>query len=531
MTPDPPAGLPGLAARGPGRRPTVWAPLAATVDVVALGPGGATERRPLRLVGADRPGWWSADDELAPGTDYGFSVDGDHEVPDPAGAWLPHGVRGPSRVLDPEFGWSDAGWTPPALESGVLLHVDVPTFTPAGTLDAAAAQLPAVAATGIQGVELAPLAAHDPAAGPAAGVRLGAVHEPYGGPRALQRFVDAAHAAGLAVVLGLPHRWAVQPALGLERFGPYAARGAAGGAEAGDLPARINLAGTGSRGARGFLLADAARWLAHFHVDGLMLDVEALTDGSGPPFLSELAEQVAATSAELGRRLVLMIDGPGRSDRLTSAVAQALAAGRAGAAVDVAGLRVLARTVTPLTRLPLVGDRAVRRAFPATPRAASLVVGDLTRLPGAARAVPWPATAPVAHDDEDERASLLTFAVLAGTPLVLDTDHLPVGAPGARDGRLVAWCSTLLALRRAVTAQMALPVDVRVHGSALVVRRGDAALVLATQAAPAAVPLAAVPAGEAGAWRLAAAWSPATRLADGVLTVPGRCTAVLRSDG
>ncbi|MFP3712460.1 hypothetical protein [Puerhibacterium sp. TATVAM-FAB25] len=526
MTSGSTASAPGLA-REPGRRPSVWAPHAATVDVVVLGPGGAAERRPMRLLGAHRPGWWGADDELAPGTDYGFSVDGGPVLADPAGAWQPHGVLGPSRVLDPAFAWSDAGWEPPPLESGVLLHVDVPTFTPAGTLDAAAAHLPAVAATGVQGVELAPLAAHDPAAGPAAGVRLGAVHEPYGGPRALQRFVDAAHAAGLAVVLGLPHRWAVQPALGLERFGPYAAGGTTGSAGPAGPPARINLAGTGSRGPRELLLADAVRWFAAFHVDGLVLDVEALTDGGGPPFLSELAERVAAASVELGRRLVLMVDGPGRSDRLTSAVARALAAGRAGAPVDAGDLRLLARTVTPLTRLPLVGDRAARRAFPATPRAASLVVGDLTRLPGAARAVPWPATAPAVADDEDERASLLAFAVLAGTPLVLDGDHLPVrdaGAPG-----LVAWCATLLALRPGIAAQMALPVDVRVHGTALVVRRGDAALVLATREPSAAVPLRTVLADAPAAWRLAAAWSPATRLEDGVLTLPGRCAAVLRA--
>ena len=522
MTAGAPALRPGPATPWPDLRPRVWAPRAATVDVVVLGPGDAAERRPLRLLGADRPGWWSADHELAPGTDYGFSVDGGPVVPDPAAAWLPRGVHGPSRVLDPRFAWSDAAWEPPALETGVLLHVDVATFTPAGTLDAAAAHLPAIAATGVQGVELAPLAAHDPDSGPAAGVRLFAVHEPYGGPDALRRFVDAAHGVGLAVVLGLPHRWAVEPALGLEAFGPYAGPGGP--------PARINLSGTGSRGPRDVLLADAARWFVQFHVDGLMLDVEALSDGAGPPLLSELAEQVAAASAELGRRLALLVDGPGRSDRLTTAVAAALAAGRAGAPVDVGGLRVLARTVTPLTRLPLVGDRTARRAYPATPRAASLVVGDLTRLPGATRSVPWPATAPLAHD-EDERASLLAFAVLAGTPLVLDDDHLPVGGAGTPGGRLVAWCTRLLALRRAVTAQMGSPVDVQVHGTALVVRRGDAALVLATRAAPAAVSLGDALPGGAGAWELVAAWSPAPRRDDDVVTVPGRCTAVLRAAG
>ena len=52
------------------------------------------------------------------------------------------------------------------------------------------------------------------------GVALDAVHEPYGGPDALCRFVDAAHDAGLAVVLDLVHNHLGPSGDYWDRFGP-----------------------------------------------------------------------------------------------------------------------------------------------------------------------------------------------------------------------------------------------------------------------------------------------------------------------
>ena len=56
---------------------------------------------------------------------------------------------------------------------------------------------------GITHIELMPVAAFEGRHGWGYdGVALFAVHEPYGGPEALKRFVNAAHAKGLAVLLG-----------------------------------------------------------------------------------------------------------------------------------------------------------------------------------------------------------------------------------------------------------------------------------------------------------------------------------------
>lgn len=529
--PGTPPPLPGTRDRWPGPRPLLWAPRAHTVEVVLPASGS---RLPLRLVGAHEPGYWRADAELTPGTDYLFSVDGGAPVPDPCSAWLPRGVHGASRVLDQEFAWTDGGWRGADLDTGALLRLDLPTFTPAGTLDAAADLLEDVAATGVLGVELSPVAAYDPDRGPAAGVRLFAVHEPIGGPRALQRFVDRAHRCGLAVVLDAPHRWAVADDLELHAFGPYATgsrigprTGARPGPPGSDSP-RINLDGSGSRGPRDFLVADAERWLRDFHVDGLLLDVEALVDRSAMPFLGELAEDVHHLGEQLGRRLHLLVDGPGRSDRLTTVVHDILAA--PGDTHPVQDLRRLAHEVFPPTTAPW-RPPSLRRAHRATQRASAVLVRDLTRLPAANRSVPWTPDAVGADQEapggtDDDRACLLTFAILAGTPPVLDTEHVPVPARDDRARRLVDWTRRLLSLRPAASADRDLPVEVRTTGTALVGRRGRTAVALVTGTEPADVDVSSLPAD----MELVAAWDPeGTSLADGALRIPPRAPAVLHA--
>jgi 1,4-alpha-glucan branching enzyme len=76
----------------------VWAPEATQVEVEI---GGARI-----LLTASEGGWWSADVSAArPGTDYAFVLDGDKPLPDPRSSWQPHGVYGPSRVVDHGAFW------------------------------------------------------------------------------------------------------------------------------------------------------------------------------------------------------------------------------------------------------------------------------------------------------------------------------------------------------------------------------------------------------------------------------------------
>jgi maltooligosyltrehalose trehalohydrolase len=526
------APAPRARERWPGRRPLVWAPRAHTVDVVLPQPYGPALRRPLRLVGAHEPGYWRADEDLPYGTDYAFSIDDGPPLPDPCATLLPHGLHGPSRVLDDRFTWTDSSWPGARLSRATLLHLDIAGLTREGNLDAAARLRPAVAALGVDGVELSPLSAFDPERGPEGGVRLFAVHEPYGGPGALQRFVDAAHVHGLAVVLDLPHRWAVADYLGLHAFGPYAT-GSRIGAPSGsgsrsDAP-RINLDGSGSRGPRDFLVADAERWMTVFHLDGMLLDIDALVDRSSAPFLGELADAVQKVGEATGIPRTMLTDGRGLSDRLTTLVGLLLE----GRAVNPIGLvRRLADDLDPVGAPPRSAPATLRRAYRATQRSAPVLVGDLTRLPAAARAVPWSDDVEegTPHPAVDDRAVMLACALLAGTPVVLDTEHVPVGGTGPDARRLVAWARTLLALRPTVLSAFGSAVEVSHAAGALVVRRGDSVLLLRLDHSPGEIPLAAHLGTTAGDWRVVAAWHhDTTRMVDGTLHVPGRSAVVLQT--
>ena len=301
-------------------RVQVWAPYAkAAVEVVGAdagaGAGAGSGRTPLPPDHA-RPGWYVGDvDWLAPGVRYRLSLDGGEPVPDPLARRLPEGVHGPVQVWDADaYQWQDAGWRGRDLrDAGVLYELHVGTFTPTGTLDAAAEHLPYLHALGVTHVELMPLSAFD---GPHGwgydGVALDAVHEPYGGPDALCRFVDAAHQAGVAVVLDVVHNHLGPSGDYWARFGPFTTE--AHRTPWGDA---VNLDTPGSDDVRAILLGSARRWLVDFHLDGLRLDaVHALHDQRALTYLEELAATVDALALELGRPLALVAESE-RNDPAT----------------------------------------------------------------------------------------------------------------------------------------------------------------------------------------------------------------------
>ncbi len=113
----------------------VWAPVPSSVEAEVDGERHAMTR--------DDGGWWSADVPAAgPGTDYAFVLDGGQPRPDPRSAWQPHGVHGPSRLVDHSaFPWTDSGWRGVPLAGCMLYEMHVGTFTAKGTFDAALERL------------------------------------------------------------------------------------------------------------------------------------------------------------------------------------------------------------------------------------------------------------------------------------------------------------------------------------------------------------------------------------------------------
>jgi len=276
-------------------RMTVWAPRAGEVSLVLPAEGRSIAMR------AEVDGWWSAP-ALPPDTDYAFSVDGGNPLPDPRSPRQPRGVHGPSRTFAAgAFEWP--AWDGRDARGAVHYELHVGTFTPGGTLDSAIARLDHLAALGVGMVELMPLAAFDGDRGWGYdGVGLYAVHEAYGGPAALQRFVAAAHERGMGVSLDVVynHLGAVGNYLGV--FGPYFSSQTMWG-EA------VNLDGADSGPVRQFLIDNALRWFADFGIDELRLDaIHALVDDSVPHLLAELSERTEALAERLGRPLSLVAE-------------------------------------------------------------------------------------------------------------------------------------------------------------------------------------------------------------------------------
>ncbi|MEW2068723.1 malto-oligosyltrehalose trehalohydrolase [Streptomyces sp. NPDC007346] len=277
----------------------VWAPEADTVVLEAAEVRCPMERDPLR------EGWWSAEAEAADGDRYGFRVDDGPLLPDPRSRRQPDGPDGPSAVVDQgAYAWRNA-WAGRRLTRAVLYELHVGTYTREGTFDAAAARLGHLAELGVTHVSLMPVCPFPGTNGWGyEGVSLWAVHEPYGGPEGLKRFVDTAHGLGLGVVLDVVHNHLGPSGNHLPAFGPYFT-------DTHHTPwgAAVNLDAPGSDEVRAFLLGSALAWLREYRLDGLRLDaVHALADTRALTFLEELSTAVDALAVELGRPLGLIAE-------------------------------------------------------------------------------------------------------------------------------------------------------------------------------------------------------------------------------
>ena len=276
-----------------------------------------------------------------------------------------------------------------------------------------------------------------------------AVHEPYGGPAAYQRFVDACHAAGLGVIQDVVYN----------HLGP-----------SGQLPAAVRA-----------VPQDAARntWgdLVNLDGDGLRRGAPlhprqrrgcgcATTTSTGcgstpctrssttrePHLLEEMAIEVAALSAHLGRPLTLIAESDLNDPRLiTPARGRRL---RARRAVERRLPPRRARRADRRDRRLLRRLRAARRRWPRSASAASSTTAPTRRSAAATTAGPID----TARDADlaagglqpEPRPDRQPGRAATGSPSTLDDDQL--------------------ALRRAADADRAVHADA-VHGRGVGARR------------------------------------------------------------
>jgi maltooligosyltrehalose trehalohydrolase len=291
---------PGAKLTSDGASFRLWAPAAKRVDLLL------EEPQPMRR-GED--GWFSADiSGVKAGARYKYRIDDEIDVPDPASAFQPDDVSGPSEVIDHgAYPWRARDWRGRPWQETVLIESHVGTFTKEGTYRATIGKLDHLVASGITALELMPLAdfagsrnwGYD-------GVLWYAPDSAYGRPDDLKALIDEAHLRGLMVFLDVVYN----------HFGPegnYLGRYA---------PSFFTEAQTpwGSaidyrvREVRAFAIENALYWLREYRFDGLRLDaVHSIAELGEVSMLHDLSAAVGELAAETGRHIHLVLENDDNS--------------------------------------------------------------------------------------------------------------------------------------------------------------------------------------------------------------------------
>ena len=286
----------------------VWAPDARRIDVVFE--DGDFE--PLSL--SRMPGGYFSGETTTPATLYKYCVDDRGPWPDPCSRFQPQGVHGPSSIVAPDaFQWTDSEWRGVTIERQVIYELHVGTFTSEGTFDAAARKLEHLRDLGITVLEIMPVAqcpgrwnwGYD-------GVYLFAPSHIYGDHEAFKRFIDRAHALGLAVILDVVYNHLGPDGNYLSCFSShyFSKRHRT------DWGEPFNVDGEQSRGVRDFIVGNACYWIREFHLDGFRLDAtQSIFDAGQPHILAELTR--SARAAAQPRQIIVVAENePQASEHL-----------------------------------------------------------------------------------------------------------------------------------------------------------------------------------------------------------------------
>ena len=289
----------------------VWAPLCKKMILHLVFP----EDRKIEMTRQPH-GYFIAEVENLPlSTLYFYMPDGEKDYPDPASHFQPEGVHGPSRVVDHySFSWKDQLWTGIPPEELIFYELHVGTFTPEGTFEAIIPRLQELRETGINALELLPVAqfpgnrnwGYD-------GVYPYAVQDSYGGPEGLKKLVDAAHLAGIAVFLDVVYNHLGPEGNYLEAFGPYfndhykTPWGRA-----------INFDNAYSDGVRAYFSDNVLYWAQYFHVDGLRFDaIHEIYDRGAVSLWELIEEKLERDPPRTGNRFLLIAESDLNSPRVT----------------------------------------------------------------------------------------------------------------------------------------------------------------------------------------------------------------------
>ena len=264
--------------------------------------------------------FWVLVKGIRAGTDYAYRTDAGAERPDPVSRFQPHGVHGPSQVIDPgAFPWSDHHWKGLPLKEYIIYELHTGTFTPEGTFESIIPKLGYLRDLGVTAIEVMPVAEFPGARNWGYdGVAPYAPQSSYGGPGGLKKLVDACHREGLAFVLDVVYNHLGPEGNYLAEFAPFFT-------ESYRTPwgSAINYDGAESDGVRRYFVDNALYWLTEFHVDALRLDaIHGIFDFGARHILEEMAASFHRQAEGLGREAWIIAESDLNDVRIIKPVAE-----------------------------------------------------------------------------------------------------------------------------------------------------------------------------------------------------------------
>lgn len=260
----------------------VWAPHAEAVFIVGDFNNWSADANPMMQ---DEGLWYQDISSASIGDEYRYRiVNGDHELLriDPYAREVTNSV-GNGVVHDPVFDWRGDDFHLPPINELVIYELHLGTFHDSDDAETdkfseAIQKLEYLKRLGINVIEIMPLAefagdlswGYNPAC-------VFAIENSYGGPTGFKRFVQAAHQAGIGVILDVVYNHFGPSDLDLWQFDGWSENGQGGIYFYNDWRAETPWGATrpdyGRGEVRQFIRDNAMMWLEEYHVDGLRMDM------------------------------------------------------------------------------------------------------------------------------------------------------------------------------------------------------------------------------------------------------------------
>lgn len=278
----------------------VWAPLQKRMKIKNISTGETNEMEKMQR------GYWSSVFKARDGDRYTFITSSGKEIPDPAARFMPEGIDSPSMIVDTRrFRWKNHHWKTYSMKESIIQEIHVGTYTGKGTYSELEHYLEHIENTGINTVELMPLAqtygsrnwGYD-------GVFPFSPSYAYGSPEDLKEFVDSCHGRNINVILDVVYNHLgplgnVFTLLGYyfnpNYHNPW-----------GDA---INFDGRGSDEVRSFVLQNIRYWLEEYRMDGLRMDaIHSIQDSSPVSILEEITDLAHDLERKMNRHLRIIAE-------------------------------------------------------------------------------------------------------------------------------------------------------------------------------------------------------------------------------